>query len=74
MDPESVGFETCAYIGLYLKDPSSFEEVTLALKKIPEVRYIAYCLKDKSSLLLAKKLIALQMVASSFRIVSEVQG
>ena len=35
--PESVGFETCAYIGLYLKDPSSFEEVTLALKKIPEV-------------------------------------
>ena len=37
VDPESVGFETCAYIGLYLKDPSSFEEVTLALKKIPEV-------------------------------------
>ena len=22
VDPESVGFETCAYIGLYLKDPS----------------------------------------------------
>ena len=37
VDPESVGFETCAYIGLYLKDPSSFEEVTLALKKVPEV-------------------------------------
>ncbi len=37
VDPESVGFETCAYIGLYLKDPSTFEEVTLALKKIPEV-------------------------------------
>ena len=37
VDPESVGFETCAYVGLYLKDPSSFEEVTLALKKIPEV-------------------------------------
>ncbi|MBQ6746784.1 MAG: Lrp/AsnC ligand binding domain-containing protein [Bacteroidaceae bacterium] len=37
VDPESVGFETCAYIGLYLKDPSSFEEVTLALKMIPEI-------------------------------------
>ena len=37
VDPESVGFETCAYVGLYLKDPSSIEEVTLALKKIPEV-------------------------------------
>ncbi|MBO7418075.1 MAG: Lrp/AsnC ligand binding domain-containing protein [Bacteroidaceae bacterium] len=37
VDPESVGFETCAYIGLYLKDPSSFENVTEALKNIPEV-------------------------------------
>ena len=37
VDPESVGFETCAYIGLYLKDPSSFEDVTQALKKIPEI-------------------------------------
>ena len=37
VEPESVGFETCAYIGLYLKDPSSFERVTEELKKIPEV-------------------------------------
>ena len=37
VDPESVGFETCAYIGLYLKDPASFEDVTNALKKIPEI-------------------------------------
>ncbi|MBO7602580.1 MAG: Lrp/AsnC ligand binding domain-containing protein [Bacteroidaceae bacterium] len=37
VDPESVGFETCAYIGLYLKDPASFEDVTQALKKIPEI-------------------------------------
>jgi Lrp/AsnC family transcriptional regulator for asnA, asnC and gidA len=37
VDPEGVGFETCAYIGLYLKDPSSFEDVTQALKKIPEI-------------------------------------
>lgn len=37
VNPESVGYETCAYIGLYLKDPSSFEQVTEELKKIPEV-------------------------------------
>lgn len=54
-------------------DPSqsiSNKEFSQFMKKIPEVRYIAYCLKDKSSLLLAKKLIAFQMVASSFRIVA----
>ena len=37
IDPEKVGYETCAYIGIYLKDPSSFDEVTKALAKIPEV-------------------------------------
>lgn len=37
IDPESVGYETCAYVGLYLKDPSLFDEVTEALRKIPEV-------------------------------------
>lgn len=37
IDPEKVGFETCAYIGIYLKDPSSFDEVTKALMKIPEI-------------------------------------
>ncbi len=37
IDPEKVGFETCAYIGIYLKDPSSFDEVTKALMDIPEV-------------------------------------
>lgn len=37
IDPEKVGYETCAYIGLYLKDPSSFEEVIEQLSLIPEV-------------------------------------
>ena len=37
IDPEKVGYETCAYIGLYLKDPSSFEEVIEKLSLIPEV-------------------------------------
>ena len=26
-DPEKMGYETCAYIGLFLKDPSSFDDV-----------------------------------------------
>ena len=37
IDPEKIGYETCAYIGLYLKDPEQFDEVTEALRKIPEV-------------------------------------
>lgn len=37
IDPEKVGYETCAYIGLYLKNPEQFDIVTEALKSIPEV-------------------------------------
>ena len=37
IDPEKIGYETCAYIGLYLKDPEQFDTVTEALKFIPEV-------------------------------------
>ena len=37
LEPEKVGYETCAYVGLYLKDPSLFDSVTESLKKIPEV-------------------------------------
>lgn len=36
-DPEMMGYETCAYIGLYLQDPGSFDSVLTALKNIPEV-------------------------------------
>lgn len=37
IDPEKIGYETCAYIGLFLKDPGQFDTVTNALKSIPEV-------------------------------------
>ncbi len=37
INPSSVGFETCAYIGFFLKDPSQFDKVIEQLKKIPEV-------------------------------------
>ena len=37
IDPEKIGYETCAYIGLNLKDPGKFDEVVGKLKDIPEV-------------------------------------
>ncbi len=37
IDPERIGFETCAFIGLYLKSPETFVKVVEELKKIPEV-------------------------------------
>lgn len=37
IDPEKIGYETCAYVGLYLKDPENFDHVVDELKKIPEV-------------------------------------
>ena len=37
VNPEKIGYETCAYIGLYLKDPSKFDEVVEELRRIPEV-------------------------------------
>ena len=37
IDPEKIGYETCGFIGLYLKDPEKFDDVVEELKKIPEV-------------------------------------
>ena len=37
IDPEKIGYETCAYVGLYLKNPEDFDDVVEALKTIPEV-------------------------------------
>lgn len=33
----SVGYETCAYVGFFLRDPSQFNHVINELRKIPEV-------------------------------------
>lgn len=35
--PEKIGYETCAFVGLFLKDPSNFDNVVEELRKIPEV-------------------------------------
>ncbi len=37
IEPASIGYETCAYMGFFLKDPSTFDSVVEELKKIPEV-------------------------------------
>lgn len=37
VNPSAVGYDTCAYIGFFLKDPSQFDKVIEQLKKIPEV-------------------------------------
>ena len=37
IEPEKIGYETCAYVGLYLKNPEDFDSVVSALRQIPEV-------------------------------------
>ena len=37
IEPEKIGYETCAFIGLNLKNPETFDEVVEELKKMPEV-------------------------------------
>ena len=37
VEPSAVGYETCAYMGFLLSDPSKFNEVIERLKEIPEV-------------------------------------
>jgi Lrp/AsnC family transcriptional regulator for asnA, asnC and gidA len=37
LDNEKIGYETCAYMGIYLKNPEQFPAVTASLMKIPEV-------------------------------------
>lgn len=37
ISPDALGYETCAYIGFFLSDPSRHDEVVKELKKIPEV-------------------------------------
>ena len=46
IDPEKIGYETCAFIGLNLKNPESFDEVVEKLKQIPEVVECHYTTGD----------------------------
>ena len=35
IDPEKIGYETCAYVALYLKEPEKHDAVIEALKRVP---------------------------------------
>lgn len=37
IDAEKIGYETCAFVGLFLTSPSTFDYVVKELEKIPEV-------------------------------------
>ncbi|MBQ9570860.1 MAG: Lrp/AsnC ligand binding domain-containing protein [Prevotella sp.] len=46
LDPESIGYETCAYVGINLKNPEKFDVAVEALKAIPEVVECHYTTGD----------------------------
>lgn len=37
IDPGAVGYDTCAYVGIYLRDPSQYQAVIEKLMSTPEV-------------------------------------
>ena len=46
IEPEKIGYETCAYIGLNLRTPETFDEVVNELRKIPEIVECHYTTGD----------------------------
>ena len=46
IDPEKLGYETCAFIGLNLRNPENFDSVVKRLKDIPEVVECHYTTGD----------------------------
>ena len=46
IDPEKIGYETCAYIGLNLRNPENFDLVVKKLEEIPEVVECQYTTGD----------------------------
>lgn len=37
ISPHAMGYDTCAYIGIFLNDPTQYESVVAALEAIPEI-------------------------------------
>lgn len=46
LSPEKIGYDTCAYVGLFLKDPADFDRVVEKLRGIPEVVECHYTTGD----------------------------
>ena len=37
INPEAIGYQTCAYVGFFLRDPALAQNVIEEIKKIPEI-------------------------------------
>ncbi|MCF0191561.1 MAG: Lrp/AsnC ligand binding domain-containing protein, partial [Marinilabiliaceae bacterium] len=37
INPNKIGYQTCAYIGIFLKDSKYFDDVVAEMKKIPQI-------------------------------------
>lgn len=37
IDPSAVGYETCAYVGMHLREPSTYNEAIEQLQALPEI-------------------------------------
>ena len=46
INPSSLGYDTCAYVGLLLKEPSKSDMIMEAIRKIPEVVECHYTTGD----------------------------
>ncbi len=46
IDPEKIGYETCAYIGINLKNPEAFGGVIEAIEQMPEIVECHYTTGD----------------------------
>lgn len=42
INPSALGYETCAYVGFFLTDPTKFDGVAAELRNIPEVVEVHY--------------------------------
>lgn len=42
INPSALGYDTCAYVGILLNDPTKFDKVIADLEKIPEVTEVHF--------------------------------
>lgn len=70
IDPEKIGYETCAYVGLYLKNPENFDKVVAELKKFQKwwnviIRLVAWICSSRYMLPIIIIFWKLFMISSS---------
>ena len=48
--PTTLGYDTCAFVGIYLKEAASFDEIISKLKTVPEVTEVTTSIFSTSSM------------------------